>query len=182
MARVRDIELLDRLQSIEPVVFDGPVWRVVRQGRDPLTASSAGGRWDDGSFSVLYTAAVRQGAIAEAYFYLMNGQPVAPSKITYELFELHLRLGRSLQLVDLGALNALGVDTAHYGKTHYAQRQIEYPRTQEVGETAHFLGFDGLQVPNARYDCQNIILFDDVVDGASKKLLTDHGTVEFESP
>ncbi|MEL0083360.1 MAG: RES domain-containing protein [Gammaproteobacteria bacterium] len=108
----------------------------------------------------------------------MKGQPVAPSKPTYELYELHLVLAQSLRLVDLAALRALGVNSDQYGKAHYQQRTREYLRTQEVAEAAHFLGFDGLQVPNARHDCLNIILFDDVCDGSAKTLITSHGVVD----
>lgn len=170
--------LLDAMQALEPVEFDGPVWRIVRQGRDPLLASRCGGRWDDGTFDVLYTSESREGAIAEAHFYLMKGQPVAPSKVVYELYELNLNLEKSLRLIDLGALQALGVNTHHYGKAHYEQRKAEYPRTQEVGEAAHFLGFDGLQVPNARHECLNIVLFDGVCALSAKTIIESYGSVD----
>ena len=166
------------MQALEPVEFDGPVWRIVRQGRDPLLASRSGGRWDDGTFDVLYTSESREGAIAEARFYLMKGQPVAPSKVVYKLYELKLNLEKSLRLVDLDALQALGVRTYHYGKAHYEQRKAEYPRTQEVGEAAHFLGFDGLQVPNARHECLNIVLFDGVCALSAKTIIESHGSVD----
>ena len=166
------------MQILDPVEFDGTAWRVVKEGRDPLAASRSGGRWDDGTFDVLYTSEARDGAVAEARFYLMRGQPVAPSKPIYELYELHLALTQSLRLVDLAALRALGVNTDQYGKAHYEQRNTEYPRTQEVGEAAHFLGFDGLQVPNARHDCLNIVLFDDVCDCSAKTVVTSHGVAD----
>lgn len=181
MSRVRDSDLLDAIQVLEPVEFDGITWRVVRKGRDPLIASRAGGRWDDGTFDALYTSETREGAIAETRFCLMKGQPVVPSKPTYTLYELRLHLLRALKLVDLDALKALGVNTARYGTAQYSQRQLEYPRTQEVGEAAHFLGFDGLIVPNARYDCPNIILFDDVCESGAKMEVANHGPIDLEA-
>jgi hypothetical protein len=39
-----------------------------------------------------------------------------------------------------------------------------YSRTQEIAAAAAFLGFDGLIVPSARWDCQNIVLFLDAID------------------
>ena len=66
--------LLDAMQALEPVEFEGPVWRIVRQGRDPLLASRSGGRWDDGTFDVLYTSESREGAIAEARFYTQSSE------------------------------------------------------------------------------------------------------------
>lgn len=178
MSQVRDNVLLDAMQTIIPVQFDGPAWRVVKQGRDPLIASRSGGRWDDGTFDVLYTSESRDGAIAEAQYYLMRGQPVAPSKPKYELFELILQIKRSIRLVNLTALQELGVNIDQYGRAHYEHRNTEYPRTQEVGEAAHFLGFHGLQVPNARYECLNIVLFDDVCDHSAKKMVACHGVVD----
>lgn len=181
MSRVRDSALLDAIQTLDPIEFDGPTWRVVREGRDPLLASRTGGRWDDGTFDVLYTSETREGAIAETRYYLMKGQPVIPSKPRYVLHELRLHLQRAMRLVDLDALQSLGVNTAQYGTAQYSQRQMEYPRTQEVGEAAHFLGFDGLVVPNARYDCLNIVLFDDVCESSAKKEVANHGVINLDA-
>ncbi len=178
MSRVRDSDLLDAIQAFAPIEFDGPTWRAVRDGRDPLIASRAGGRWDDGTFDVLYTSETSEGAVAETRFYLLKGQPVAPSKREYRLYELRCILRRALKLVDLSALRSLGVDTARYGAAHYAQRHTEYPRTQEVGEAAYFMGFDGLLVPNARYDCMNVVLFDDMCDAGAKHEVADHGIID----
>ena len=57
--------LLDAIEAETPIGFSGQVWRVVTDGFDPLRPSRAGGRWDDGSFDVLYTSASRDGALAE---------------------------------------------------------------------------------------------------------------------
>ena len=172
---------LDAIQTLSPAEFAGPVWRVVREGRDPLKVSRAGGRWDDGTFDVLYTSERRQGAIAEARFHLMQGQPVAPSKQKYSLYELRARLQRALRLPDPGALQALGVNTASWGAAQYTQRQMEYPRTREIGEAARFLGFDGLMAPNARYDCLNVILFGAAVARSARSEVRCHGTVDLLS-
>ena len=32
----RDNRLIDAIEAIDPVVFEGNVWRLVRDGRDPL--------------------------------------------------------------------------------------------------------------------------------------------------
>lgn len=178
MSHVRDSHLLDAIEAIEPTRYDGTVWRVVRESRDPLLASQSGGRWDDGTFDVLYTSLEKEGAIAETRFHLKRGQPVIPSKPRYELYELTLRLAKALQLLDLASLRYLGVNTEHYGAASYEERRNEYPRTQEIGEAAHFLGFDGLLVPNARYDCQNAVLFDDQCVADCKSIKKCHGIVE----
>jgi len=175
----RDNKLIDAIEDYASVEFDGPVWRAVRDGRDPAQCSSSGGRWDDGTFDVLYTAAEKDGAIAEMYFHLKRGQPIFPSQVRYRLHELLASLKRALRLVDLEALSVLGIDTSRYGQLMYQERQAEYPRCQDIAEVAHFLGFDGLIVPNARWDCKNIVLFCDQLEHGSIEATIDHGFVDW---
>jgi len=99
----RDNILIDAIEAIEPVKFSGTVWRVVREGRDPTRCSRSGGRWDDGTFDVLYTSQDREGALEEMRFHIMRGQPVMPSLVKYHLFELELALGKALRLLDMDA-------------------------------------------------------------------------------
>jgi RES domain-containing protein len=177
--RRRDNTLIDAVETHRPVQFEGTVWRVVRETRSPLACARSGGRWDDGTFDVLYTAAERDGAIAEMYFHLARGQPVFPSQVRYELHELSVTLERALKLADLAALAALGRDTARYGQLSYDARTDEYPRSQDIAEVAHFLEFDGLIVPSARWACSNIILFCDRVPPAAMEAVRAHGLVDW---
>ena len=177
--RVRDSALIDALESIAPVPFKGRVWRVVRAGRDVLMGSAAGGRWDDGTFDVLYTSQTGDGATAEMHYHLSRGQPVIPSKVIYQLFELRVAVPKTLNLVNLDAIARLAVDTKRYGSLSHADRHLEYPRTQDVAETAHFVGFDGLIVPSARWECLNVILFCDRVGPRVTELVKDHGPIDW---
>ena len=160
--------------------FDGTVWRVVRKGRDVLQGSGYGGRWDDGTFDVLYTSEKADGAIAEIYFHLSRGQPVIPSKVAYHLFEIRAELQRALRISDLRTLADFGVDTKRYGALSYVERVQEYPRPQEIAETAHFVGFDGLVVPNSRLDCLNVILFSDRIPPEAIDVVQDHGPIRWD--
>jgi RES domain-containing protein len=177
--RIRDAALIDALESAPSTSFAGVVWRVVREGRDVLQGSAYGGRWDDGTFDVLYTSERADGAIAEMYFHLSRGQPVIPSKVAYHLYELRVTLPRALEVADLAALSALGVDTSRYGRLSYLERAEEYPRPQEIAETAHFVGFDGLVVPNARFDCRNVVLFCDRIPPEAADVVEDHGAISW---
>jgi hypothetical protein len=105
----------------------------------------------------------RDGALAEMWFHVTRGQPIPPSVIKFHIFGLRVKLARSLRLADLNALVKLGVDVGHYGQLEHARRSEEYSRTQEISEVAHFLDFDGLIVPSARWQCENVILFTDRV-------------------
>jgi hypothetical protein len=179
--RIRDSALIDALENISPVSFDGSIWRVVRDGRDALVCSAVGGRWDDGTFDVLYTSRAADGATAEMYFHLSRGQPVIPSRVSYRLFELRAAMDNALQLVDLNAVARLGVDISRYGLLSYADRGQEYPRTQEIAETALFIGFDGLIVPSARWKCANVILFCDRVYPDGCEVVKDHGRINWDA-
>ena len=159
--KARDVELLDALEALPTESFEGDVWRILRDGRDPLLGYRPGARWDPpGGFDVICTALEADGARAEIFYHL-NRAPVFPSNAVYLLHGIRLRTQRTLRLADLKALAALGVDTGRYGETDY--RTIPM-RTQEIGDAAHFLGYDGLIVPSARYDGDNLVLFADRVE------------------
>lgn len=179
--RVRDNILLDVIEASTATTFEGSVWRIVRGDRDPLQASSPGGRWDDGTFDVLYTSLESDGALAEMYFHIMRGQPVFPSRMVFCLFELRVVLRRVLALVDIIALGAFGVDVAKYGSLQYARKEEEYPRLREIGEAANFLDFDGLIVPSARWECQNLVVFTDHVAPEALCIACEHGPIDWEA-
>lgn len=175
----RDPALIDALEAIEPVLFRGPVWRIVGDGRDPLRCSASGGRWDDGSFDVLYTSQTREGATEEMRFHLMRGQPVMPSRIAYRLFGIEAALDRALRFLDLDALARVGLDVGTFGRLSYEGRAGEYPRTQQIGEVAHFLDFDGLIAPSARAAALNVVIFCDKAPSLRESAVTDHGLVRW---
>ncbi len=180
-SRLRDDRLIDALELLPHTPFEGTAWRVVREGRDPRQCGAPGGRWDDGSFNVLYTSLAREGALAEMYFHISRGQPIFPSKIRYVLFELKVTLAEMLHFPKLSDLARVGLDTSRYGQLSYADRIQEYPRTQEIGEVANFLDCDGLMVPCARWPCANLILFCDRLSSAAIEVTADHGLIDWAS-
>jgi hypothetical protein len=149
--RARDPDLLDALEAHEGISFKGHVWRIVRQDRDPLQGYPAAARWDPGTFDVLYTSLSREGALEEIYFHLTR-QPVFPSKINSIIHRISVRTQRTLRFADVAALQGLGVAIDAY-------EDLSYTRTQEIGDAAAFLGFDGILAPSARWSCQNLIIF-----------------------
>jgi hypothetical protein len=151
--RARDLQLLDAIDAFKRVPFEGNVWRIVPDGRDPLQGYPAKARWDPGTFDVLYTSLEPQGSLAEIHFHLSR-QPVFPSKLSLSLFKLEVRTSRILTIADMRDLENLGVTSEQYP-------QLLYDRTQSIGDAAYFLGFDGMTVPSARWNCQNLILFTD---------------------
>jgi RES domain-containing protein len=155
--RALDDRLLDLVGGIDGVPYDGNMWRVVRQGRDVLDGSRGSGRWNTSEMSVLYGAAIADGAISEIYFHLNQGQSVFPSRMQHDLFALSVKAQQTLMLADMEQLRRLGVEDNRY-------RELLYDRTQEIAAAAMFLGFDGLIAPSARWECQNIVLFLDAIN------------------
>ena len=58
----------------------------------------------------------------------------------------------------------LGVDPARY-------REVLYAPTQAIGDAAYFLGFDSIIAPNARWACNNLILFSDQIAPADLEVI-----------
>jgi hypothetical protein len=170
--RVHDGAILDALDAIEPEPFAGDVWRVARKGREALQGSSAVGRWSPfGEFEVLYASLDAEGAIAEIG-YRLSLEPIWPSRISHEIHRIDLRLGRALRLADLSQLAPLGVDVAKY-------ESFDYVATQAIASAAHFLEFDGLIVPSARYECSNLVVFLDRIGSGHRLEVRDTKPVDW---
>jgi RES domain-containing protein len=151
--------LVDAIEAESPTSFSGIVWRVVTDGYDVLRPGRAGGRWDDGSFDVLYTSSARDGAIAESWFHASKGQPVIPSRIAKRLYKIEVEIGKVLDLSDMQKLHSFGVNVASYGRLQYAGRMDEYPTLQQIAEAAHFYEYQAIIVPNARWPTSNVVVF-----------------------
>ncbi|MGB9117196.1 RES family NAD+ phosphorylase [Bradyrhizobium sp.] len=170
--RVHERSVLDALEKLDPEPFDSDVWRVARKGRDPLRGSSANGRWGaPGELEVLYTSEQRDGALTEVGFRL-SLEPVWPSLIQHQIHILAVKTERTLRLVDMRELANLGVDTSRY-------ETFEYGATQAIAAAAHFLEFDGLLVPSARFACSNLVLFTDRVSHTGHLQLVNSEDVDW---
>src|SRR5262245_17584739 len=150
--RIHDRAILDALDSLASEAIEKTVWRVTRKGRDPLRGAVANGRWNAiGEFEVLYTSHLAEGALAEVG-YRLSLEPVWPSRIEHELHTLKIRAGRVLNFETLQQLEKLGVNTARF-------ESFDYTATQAIAAAAHFLEFDALIVPSARFAAQNLVVF-----------------------
>jgi RES domain-containing protein len=159
--KARDLELLDAIDKLARSVFEGQVWRVVRETRDVLQPARVGARWDPGTFDVLYTSLDRNGALEEVYFHLSR-QPVFPS-IQFQIHRIRVRARKILRLDQMQLLQQLRVDVPNYAN-------LDYSRTQAVADAAFFLGFDGLIVPSARSQFLNLVLFSDRIEIADAEV------------
>lgn len=178
---IRGQRLLDALEAVPKTSYAGAVWRSVAKGRDPLTCWRSGGRWDDKTIDVLYTSESMETALAERRFHLFQGQPIPPSKIQYELFELRVSLEQVMRFPSLDALKAVGMDVAGYGLAAYFEKEREYPRSQEVAEACAFLGAQGVVAPSAReLKSNNLVIFCEQTGLIEKAVTKNHGVIAFK--
>lgn len=168
----RDLALIDAIDAAPRLPFAGTVWRVVRAGRDPATGAPSRSRWCNGAFDILYTSLEKEGALAEIYAFLAL-QPVFPSKMQWDCYGLTVSAQRTLHIADFAALEKLGVDTSRYTGRDYAQ-------TQAIADAAHFLDFDGLRAPSARWTCDNLMLFTDRLGDSAVAVKGDAERVDWE--
>lgn len=91
----------------------------------------------------------------------------------FTVSEIAVRTTSTLKFANLNALRPLGVDVKTYA-------QVLYRRTQEIGDAAAFLGFDGIIAPNARWDCDNLVLFCDQLKPEDLTLL-DSSVIDFDA-
>jgi hypothetical protein len=165
--KARGLALLDAIEAFPRESFEARVWRVVRDGRDPTLGGPSRSRWCNGQFDALYTSFDRDGAIAEIHA-LLSEQPVFPSLVTWDCYELEVKSQKTLHFADMTTLEKLHVDTSNY-------RRRRYDRTQSIADAAFFLGFDGIAAPSARWNCQNLVLFTDRVDPGEVRMTSDRG-------
>ena len=85
-----------------------------------------------------------------------------------------------MRFPNLEALSSTGLNTALYGQLSYVNRQMEYPRTQEIAEACAFLGADGLLVPSARDKMSNnLIIFCEQQTQSIMDIVRNHGVIDF---
>jgi hypothetical protein len=149
--KARDLALLDSVDAFDREAISLDAWRVVRAGRDPLQGAPSRSRWCNETFDVLYTSLERDGAVAEI-FSLLNSQPVFPTKIEAHAHQVSVNLTRVLRLDTMESLADLGVEISRF-------KERDYLRTQAIADAAHFLDFEGLIVPSARWSCLNLVIF-----------------------
>ena len=103
------------------------------------------------SMAVLYTSIEREGALAELSFYLGMLTPLPSKPMVIHTLEVETKKTIRITRKDFAPL---GIDENKFGDIYYDQTQL-------VGDAAGFLGCDGLIVPSARWNCDNLVIFSD---------------------
>jgi RES domain-containing protein len=154
---IHDKDLLDRLSDLPHRQFAGELFRATGISVDPTASTINGGRWSprpDGDFGIpaLYTSFERDGALAELCSFLADFTPI-PKARPVKVTQLSISVARAVSLTKVD-LAALGVAMDQYGRR-------DYRRTQQIGAALAFLGIDGLIAPSPRWNCNNLVVFDE---------------------
>jgi hypothetical protein len=168
---IHDPELIEKLLEYEEAEFSGEAYRAVMKGADPLAPSANGGRWMvRGENSVLYTSLAKEGALAELCYHLgsLNPRPSRPLSIN----SLNVGIEKSIKLIKTD-LSQLGVTDAEFDEP-------QYEKMQKIGAACCFHGIQGLIVPNARWDCENLILFPENFQTLDSISLSESSDIDWE--
>lgn len=145
-------EILDALDKLTGEPLKTKVWRVTWGTRDPLAGGVGGGRWSPpNQFEALYTSLQADGALAEAYHHLSRAPVFSSSSM--KINQISVKLD-SVLVLNAKLLNQLGI-------TDPLASRIDVGLTQPISEAAYLLDYQGLLVPSARYDCNNLVVFID---------------------
>jgi len=146
---VVDEDLLARLEQLEPQRYEGPVFRITFGSTPPERANTRGARWNPPDVAALYTSIDRETVLAEGE-HLVASQPVrttAPRRI----HTIAVSLNRVLDLRSPELLANLGV-------TAEDLQSSDFWACRRVGEAANHLGCDGILVPSARGQGDNLVI------------------------
>ena len=147
-----DRELIDALDALTPINFNGTLWRTAWKNRDPLQGGSAGGRWSEPNGSeTLYTSLEADVSLAELY-YQLSIAPVFSSRIV-QLFEIRASDLKVLDLGDVEQIRKLGINDP------MATGSQDLEQTRALGAVADFLENQGIIVPSVRAEGLNLVLF-----------------------
>ncbi len=149
----RDQALLQQLERLNPISFEGSVTRNHWQTRSPLQGGIGGGRWSlPSGVETLYTALRPQGAICEIGHRLVDwGSPIPTAPL--ELATIDVVCPKVLDLRRLETLSELGVPATSFSSN-------DYSASAAVGDAAYYLGCDAILVPSARLAGDtNLVIF-----------------------
>ena len=145
-----DPEILDALDKLSGAPLKTKVWRVTWASRDPLAGGVGGGRWSPpNQIEALYTSLKSAGALAEAYYHLSRAPVFSSSSM--KINQIFVKLDNVLTL-DMKILNQLGIADP-------LASRIDFGLTQPISEAANLFDYQGLLVPSARFDCNNLVVF-----------------------
>ncbi len=159
-----DHELLDALQSLGSVDWQGLVYRHMFANYHPHLENRRGARWNPPDVPAIYTSLERQTVLAEAEHHIAS-QPLRP-RAARTVYTMRASLSSVLDLRDPDILARVGLQLQSLVDT-------DWSRCQLVGGATEFLGHDGLLIPSARAQGTNLVIFPNRRDPAEELEIID---------
>jgi len=167
---VLDPEILEKLDTYSGEAFKGKVWRVTWASRNPLAGGAGGGRWSPpNEFEALYTSLKSDGALAEAYYHLSRAPVFSSSSMKINQITVKLK---NVLCLNTKRLSDLGLDDP-------LASRIDLGLTQPIAQAAHLLDYEGMLVPSARHDGDNLVIFLDRINADIQLDLTKSDDVNW---
>jgi RES domain-containing protein len=168
---VVDHRLLARVDALDPIALSTQAFRHVAHDRHPLSGAGArlhGGRWNPrDSYSTLYLALERQTTVGE-FLRLAARQGRAPEDfLPRRMYRYEVVLSAVLDLRDPAAREAVNLSEAEL-------RANDAIQCQRIGESAHYLGLEGILAPSAAAEGTVLAVFFDRLHGDSQVRDVDH--------
>jgi RES domain-containing protein len=147
---VYEPELLDYLQGLQALTWEGIIFRHMLNDYPPDRANTRGARWNPPGVAAIYASLARETALAEGQ-YRLNLEPFAP-RVRRFVYRIKLRLTAVLELSSLEDLEPAG-----YSKEILTAD--DFSACQVVGGAVAWLEHDGLIIPSVRAEGKNIVIY-----------------------
>lgn len=166
-----DQQLLARIDAIEPTSFAGQAFRHLAHDHHPLSGIGArihGGRWNPPeSFSTLYLALERETTVREFYRFAERQGRDPEDFLPRRLYRYDIALAALLDLRDPATRTALQLSDPELCSNDAA-------KCQQIGESAHHLGLEGILAPSATGEGVVLAVFFDRLNADSQVRDLDH--------
>lgn len=145
--------LEDIIGSLKSAPWDGRVFRVMLGEYPPDRENNQGARWNPPDVAAIYTSRKCHTCIAEVEYHLARQSRPVRADLKKTLYEINVSLGAVVTLDDaIERLEAIGIDRPRLFSD-------DMKLSQEVGRLITWLGHDGLLVPSARADGENLVIY-----------------------
>ncbi|MBA3808933.1 MAG: RES family NAD+ phosphorylase [Solirubrobacterales bacterium] len=166
-----DPQLLARIDAVAPVSFTGQAFRHIAQDHHPLSGVGArthGGRWNPpDSFSTLYLALERETTVLEFYRLVKRQGRTPEDFLPRRMYRYDIALTAILDLRDPPIRVALQLSETDL-------RSDDAAKCQQIGESAHYLGLEGILAPSAAGEGNVLAVFFDRLHADSQVRDLDH--------
>lgn len=150
-----DEKIRNRLARVEAVLWEGDVYRHMFAGMAPDRENVGGARWNPSGVAAIYTALIRETALAEADHRLRLETIPLRKDIRRTIYRVHVTLNAVVDLSDWTLLGELGIDQAMLEEVQKSSLRA----CQQVGGGVDWYEYDGLLVPSARGEGANLVIY-----------------------